>query len=207
LFGAFYPAAIAPGVLLQRFSLEDKADAPYESLSGGQKQRLALALALVNEPDILFLDEPTAGLDPQARRELQQLILRLCDEGRTVFLATHYMDEAHFLCERLAILRNGRIVAQGRPDELIARSPALSKVTLRTSMPVAVANFLATLAGISQVESAGDEVRFHTGNVGRSVFEAVRLLQRQGGELLDLQTSRPSLEDTFIDLTSGQAAA
>ena len=120
LFGAFYPGAVRPDALLDRFALREKADAPFESLSAGQRQRLALALAFVHTPDILILDEPTAGLDPLSRRELHRSIRQWRDEGRTVLLTTHFLEEAHALCDRIAILRGGRLVATGAPDALIA---------------------------------------------------------------------------------------
>ena len=200
LFGAFYPVSAPIGMLLERFALREKADAPYESLSAGQKQRLALALAFVNEPEILFLDEPTAGLDPTSRRELHAAIRRLRDEGRTVLLTTHYLEEAHELCDQIAILRGGRVVATGRPDELIARHPTLPVVTLRASAPVPLALF-ATLPGVGAVESTDGEVSFRAERVGPAVTAVVGLLAREGCELVDLRVSPPSLEDTFIELT------
>ena len=203
LFGAFYPAAVPPGDLLARFSLVEKADAAYESLSAGQRQRLALALAFVHRPDVLVLDEPTAGLDPQSRRELQGEIQRLRAEGRSVLLSTHALDEAHLLCDRVAILRGGRIVANGCPEELIARSPALPVVILRTAVPVPLAP-LRALDGVSAVESLGDGVRFQVAHVGRAVAAVVGLLERDGNELLDLRVSRPSLEDAFVELTRAE---
>ena len=200
LFGAFYPAAGSPEVLLARFSLVEKGDAPYESLSAGQKQRLALALAFVHGPDVLLLDEPTVGLDPPSRRELHREIQRLRTEGRTVLLSTHALDEAHLLCDRLVILRGGRVAAAGRPDELIARRPARSIVILRTAAPVPLAP-LRTLAGVSAVEPCGDGVRFQAAHVGRAVAAVLDLLEKEGNELLDLRVSRPSLEDAFLELT------
>ncbi len=200
LFGAFYPVSVPPDALLARFSLREKADAPYDSLSAGQRQRLALALAFVNTPDILVLDEPTAGLDPQSRRELHQTIRQWRDEGRTVLLATHYLEEAHLLCDRIAILRGGRIAAAGRPDELIARSPALPRIALRTSAPVSP-GLIEALPGVSGVEHTDGELRFQTAQVGPAVVGVVGLLEHEGNELLDLRVWRPSLEDTFLELT------
>ena len=113
LFGAFYQDSVPPGELLERFDLVEKADARFETLSGGQRQRLALALAFVNRPEVLFLDEPASGLDPQARRDLHESIRGFRREGRAVLLTTHYIEEAHALCDRLAILDQGRIVATG----------------------------------------------------------------------------------------------
>ena len=124
VFGAFYPSPLNTTVLLERFGLREKQDAAYESLSGGQKQRLALALAFVGDPQLLVLDEPTAGLDPQMRRELHDHIRAMKAAGRAVLLATHDMDEAQALCDRIAVIAAGRIVATGTPAELIAGSGA-----------------------------------------------------------------------------------
>jgi ABC-2 type transport system ATP-binding protein len=132
LFAAFYPAAIESGVLLEQFGLADKANAAFETLSGGQKQRLALALTFVGDPRVLLLDEPTAGLDPQIRREVQNHIRALKAAGRAVLLCTHDMDEAVLLCDRVAVIARGRIVATGAPRDLIADSGAsLEDVILR----------------------------------------------------------------------------
>ena len=113
LFASFYHHAAAPAHLLQRFSLDDKADAPFDSLSGGQRQRLAVALAFVNNPELIFLDEPTTGLDAQSRRELHAEIAAMKRDGHTVLLTTHYIDEAEQLCDRIAIIDRGRIIASG----------------------------------------------------------------------------------------------
>ena len=120
LFASFFPAPIGSDVLLEQFGLTQKADAPFETLSGGQQQRLALALAFVGDPPVFLLDEPTAGLDPQIRREVQTHIRVLKDKGRSVLLSTHDMAEAEKLCDRIAVIAQGRIVAMGTPGELIA---------------------------------------------------------------------------------------
>ncbi len=132
LFGAFYRHRAEPAALLERFSLLDKADEPFDTLSGGQRQRLALALAFVNKPELVFLDEPTAGLDPHARRELHGEIAKMKDEGHTVLLTTHYLNEAEALCDRIAIIDHGRIIVTGTPQEIIARSSAAPSVRLTT---------------------------------------------------------------------------
>jgi ABC-2 type transport system ATP-binding protein len=126
LFRSFYPRALAADVLIARFGLREKQDTAYDTLSGGQKQRLALALAFVGDPQVFVLDEPTAGLDPQMRREVQDHIRAMKDAGRAVLLATHDMDEAERLCDRLAVIAGGRIVATGTPQELISRLPSAS---------------------------------------------------------------------------------
>src|SRR5258708_1000679 len=115
MFAAFYRQAADIERLIERFSLAEKADARFETLSGGQKQRLALALAFVNEPRVVFLDEPTSGLDPQSRRELHQLVIQMRGEGRSVLLTTHYFEEAQTLCDRIAIVDHGRVIATGTP--------------------------------------------------------------------------------------------
>src|SRR5579875_3485353 len=121
LFRSFYHRGIEPMAALERVSLEGKANAFVETLSGGQKQRLAVAIALVGDPELLFLDEPTTGLDPQSRRQLWDVIRDLHDRGRTTVLTTHYMDEAERLCDRVAVIDQGTIIALGSPSELIAR--------------------------------------------------------------------------------------
>lgn len=126
LFAAFYPKPLGTAGLLDRFGLNEKADAGYDSLSGGQKQRLALALAFVGDPALLVLDEPTTGLDPQMRREVQDHIAAMKQDGRAVLLATHDMAEAARLCDRIAIMSAGRIIAIGAPDALIASFHAAS---------------------------------------------------------------------------------
>jgi ABC-2 type transport system ATP-binding protein len=134
LFGAFHTAPLKSDVLLARFGLMEKTDAAFETLSGGQKQRLALALAFVGDPQILLLDEPTAGLDPQMRREVQDHIRTMKDTGRAVLLASHDMEEAERLCDRVAVIAGGRIVATGAPRELMAGG-SLEDVILRLTAP------------------------------------------------------------------------
>jgi len=124
VFGAFYPAALDPQTLLERFGLVEKANAAFDTLSGGQKQRLALALAFAGNPRLLLLDEPTTGLDPQMRREVQDHIAAIRGEGRAVLLATHDMTEAERLCDRIAVIAQGRVLATGAPRDLIAASGA-----------------------------------------------------------------------------------
>lgn len=124
VFATFYPAPLPPQMLLQRFGLTEKADASFDTLSGGQKQRLALALAFMSDPALLLLDEPTTGLDPQMRREVQDHIAAIAKDGHAVLLATHDMAEAERLCDRIAVIAEGRIVASGAPRDLIAAAGA-----------------------------------------------------------------------------------
>jgi ABC-2 type transport system ATP-binding protein len=136
LFGSFYSRSVSPEKLLKRLQLWEKRQAFYETLSGGQKQRLALALALVNDPQLLFLDEPTTGLDPQIRLEIHGLIEELKAEKRTVVLTTHYIEEAERLCDRVAIIDEGRIVAMGTPRELQQKSKMQSRIDIICAQPL-----------------------------------------------------------------------
>lgn len=203
LFASFYPTAAGIDDQLEKFSLTAKADAPFDSLSGGQKQRLFLALAFIHQPRLVVLDEPTAGLDPQSRRELHQLIAGLKTDGRSVLLSTHYLEEAQLLCDRLGILHEGRIVASGTPDELIARSRAHPRLSFKTSRPLDAPRVAGLPAIVShQATTQGWQVT--TTEVNRTISGLVQTLEAGGNEMLDLQIHRPSLEDVFLELT-GQA--
>jgi ABC-2 type transport system ATP-binding protein len=203
LFASFYPAAARPVELLAQFDLSAKADAPFASLSGGQRQRLFLALALVNRPDVLVLDEPTAGLDPHSRRELHHLILELKAAGRAVLLSTHYLEEAQLLCDRIGILHKGRLVATATPAALIAGARALPRLSFRTSRPLDAA-LIATLPGVVRAGPQGEGWSLGTHEVNQSISALVRMLESNGNEMVDLQIHRPSLEDVFLEIT-GQA--
>ncbi|SPE37716.1 Nod factor export ATP-binding protein I [Candidatus Sulfopaludibacter sp. SbA3] len=206
LFGSFYPQSFAGEELLQRFLLEDKADAPFATLSGGQRQRLFLALALINRPTLLVLDEPTAGLDPQTRRQLRILIQDMRAEGRTVLLSTHDLEEAAQLCDQVAIMDGGRLIAVAPPAELIARSTSLSRVIVRTAPPLprALVDSLPHLLGA--VYRDGGWV-LDTPAPNRLLAGLVRRADEAGAELLDIQLRRPSLEDVFIELTGHSCSA
>ena len=200
LFGSFYQKRYPASALLDRFSLNDKADDSFNALSGGQRQRLALALAFVNDPRVIFLDEPTTGLDPQSRRDLHSAILDLKHDGRTVLLTTHYIEEAHQLCDRIAIVDHGKVIASGKPDELIASAQTTPRVSVRTGAPLELSR-LRAIPGVEHAEVEGNTARITTAQISQTVTELFRLLESQGIELLDLHIHRPSLEDVFIELT------
>ncbi len=200
LFASFYAKRAAPEALLARFSLTDKATARFETLSGGQKQRLAMALAMVNEPEVLFLDEPTAALDPQARRELHEAIRGVKAAGRSVLLSTHYIDEAELLCDRVAIVDHGRIIALDTPANLIAGTSASTRVAFTTAAPLA-ADAVRALEGVSGVSADGRATVLASAAPNRTIIALVHLIESSGGELVDLQIRKPSLEDVFIQLT------
>jgi len=204
LFGSFYRERVPPGELLERFALTEKADARFETLSGGQRQRLAIALAFVNRPKLVLLDEPTTGLDPQSRRELHAAIAQMKHDGYTVLFTTHYLDEAEHLCDRVAIIDRGRIVGQGAPRDLIAQSKGRQSVTLVTSGPVDVAA-LAALPGAVEVaatDATSTSFQFQTGDANLTVAALMRLLNEKRVPLVDLQVRQASLEDVFLRLTS-----
>jgi ABC-2 type transport system ATP-binding protein len=200
LFGSFYNQRAETKNLLERFSLNDKADAHFQSLSGGQKQRLAIALAMVNEPDFLLLDEPTAGLDPQSRRELHSVIKQMRGDGRTVLITTHYMDEAEQLCDRIAIVDHGTIIAQGSPRELVAKAQSLPRIVFNTAQPLNK-DRLKTLAAVRGVDISGESCALSSAKVSDTIIDLVKYIEADKNELLDLHIKQPSLEDVFIELT------
>ena len=200
LFGALYAVPTDPSALLARFGLAEKADAEFCTLSGGQRQRLALALAFVNRPDVVFLDEPTAGLDPKARRELHGEIARMKHDGHTVLLATHDMDEAEALCDRVAVIDRGRIVTIGSPRELVATSRATLLVSLETDRPLDPAR-VAALPGATDVVVEGTSARLRTEHVTRTLADVADLVETSGASVTALHVEKASLEDVFIELT------
>ena len=199
-FAAFYESAASVEELLGQFSLTDKAAASFDSLSGGQKQRLFLALAMVNRPKLLVLDEPTAGLDPKSRHELHESIRRLKADGRSVLVCTHYLEEAHLLCDRIGILHEGQLVASGTPDDLIAGSAAKTRLIFRTRKPVDAAD-VGSLAEVLDQYVHHDGWRVSTADANRTISALVQKLAADDNEMLDLQIQRPSLEDVFLELT------
>ncbi len=200
LFGSFYPESFGSHELLSRFDLEAKADVPFATLSGGQRQRLFLALALVNRPSLLVLDEPAAGLDPQARRELRTLIREIRTDGRSVLLSTHDLEEASQLCDQVAIMDRGRIVAVAPPAGLIELARAPARVVVRTAPPLASA-VVHSLPGVAGAVCGDRGWILDTAAPGRLLVDLVRRADEVGSELLDVELRRPSLEDVFIELT------
>jgi ABC-2 type transport system ATP-binding protein len=201
LFGAFYRRPVAAEVLLERFSLTEKSDVAVDTLSGGQKQRLALALAFVNSPELVFLDEPTAGLDPASRRELHAEILRMKEDGHTVLLTTHYLDEAELLCDRIAIINGGRIVATGRPRDLVAASSRTQTISFQASGPVDGLD-LAALPGVSRVVAGEASTILHTTTPTATLVTLAATIEARGLGIDELHLRKATLEDVFVDLTA-----
>ncbi|HEV3484586.1 MAG TPA: ABC transporter ATP-binding protein, partial [Vicinamibacterales bacterium] len=203
LFGSLYRTHASPVRLLERFALAEKADVPFDSLSGGQRQRLALALAFVNEPELVFLDEPTAGLDPQSRRELHAHIDEMKREGRTVLLTTHYLDEAEQLCDRVAVIDGGRIVATGPPRTLVAESTRAPLISMRADRSIDPAA-LSGVAGITDLVCEGAALRFRALNPTHVLAALMARFDAQGIGILDLHVAKATLEDVFLELTGTQ---
>jgi ABC-2 type transport system ATP-binding protein len=200
LFASFYKRGRKPEELLKRFELEEKRNAFYHQLSGGQKQRLALAMALVNDPKVLFLDEPTAGLDPQVRREIYNIIEELKHEKKTIVLTTHYIEEAERLCDRVAIVDHGKVIAQGTPRELKQASANTTRVEVRLAK-AASNGVLKTLDGVVDAREIGDAYVLHCQRTAPAIVALVKHLEADGNELVSLEIATPSLEDVFIELT------
>ena len=203
MFGAFYDDARAPDEVIRWVGLEEKRDARVGTLSGGQKQRLALATALLNRPRVLFLDEPTTGLDPQARRRVWELVHAFKQEGGTVLLTTHYMDEAEHLCDDLAIVDHGKVIARGSPRAVIDSLGAESVVefTLAEGTPALPEAELTSLAGVSAVRREAEHVVLSVTRTQDAIAALFALCARHGAPIEDLRTHRPTLEDVFVSLT------
>jgi ABC-2 type transport system ATP-binding protein len=203
LFRSFYHVGPAPGEVIALVQLEEKRNSRVGELSGGQKQRLAMACALVGDPDFLFLDEPTTGLDPQARRQLWDLIEEFKASGRTILLTTHYMDEAERLCDRIAIIDRGKTIALGTPRELIASIGIEHVIDFSAgsgSEPLAV-SALSQIEGVRDVRSENGSVRMQVTELHRAVPALLDELRRQNVPLTELRTHSASLEDVFVTLT------
>ena len=202
LFGALYSRALSPDVLLKRLQLWDKREAFYSTLSGGQKQRLAIALALINDPALLFLDEPTTGLDPQVRHEIHALIEELRSEKRTILITTHYIEEAERLCDRVAIIDSGKVVAIGTPRELMERSAGQSSIEIVCDASLNEASLPEWPDAVSSALSdEGRRLTVHSSRPARTLVEIVKWVDSHGIGLEDVHLSRPTLEDVFIELT------
>jgi ABC-2 type transport system ATP-binding protein len=200
MFASFYKRRRDPSALLKRFGLEEKRNAFYSQLSGGQKQRLALAMSLVNEPRVLFLDEPTAGLDPQVRREIYTIIEELKKERKTILLTTHYIEEAEKLCDRVAVVDQGRVIAQGTPRELKQRSAGTTRIELRLARPESD-SALKQLEGVADCRASDGVYVVHSTRVPQTIVSLVKYLEANGNELFSLDIAAPSLEDVFLELT------
>jgi len=204
LFRCFYRDGRTPDEVIAWIGLEEKRNARVGTLSGGQKQRLALGSALINRPRVLFLDEPTTGLDPQARRRVWELIETFKSEGGTVLLTTHYMEEAERLCDELVIVDQGKVIARGSPAALVASLGAESVVEFAPvggdarSFPE---DELRALPGVRDARFEKERVRLSVGDGAAAIAALFQLAARRGVALEDLRTHRATLEDVFVALT------
>ncbi|MBZ5651234.1 MAG: ABC transporter ATP-binding protein [Acidobacteriia bacterium] len=203
LFSGFYREPRAPVEVLEQMQLSEKADSWVGKLSGGQRQRLAVATALVGNPKILFLDEPTTGLDPQSRRQLWDIIRSFQQAGGTVLLTTHYMDEAERLCDRLAIVDHGQVIAEGTPPDLIERLGGHHMVEFQvdgTSNGDAIDVWRA-LPGVESVRHDNGLVCLNVREPHLTIPALLDAVEKEGSQLLHLTTRQASLEDVFVRLT------
>src|SRR5918997_4286410 len=202
LFRSFYRQGAAPADVIAMVQLQEKSRARVGQLSGGQKQRLALACALVGDPGLLFLDEPTTGPDPQSPRQLWDLIEGFKSDGRSILLTTHYMDEAERLCDRVAIVDHGRVIALGTPRELIAelRAEHVLEFALADSSAVDEAS-LRSIDGVCAAEHRNGSYRLQVSELHRVMPSLLSELRRQGAQLAELRTHSATLEDVFVSLT------
>lgn len=199
LFASFYDQSIDLDDLLDLLGLSEKRKSSFGKLSGGQKQRTFIALALINHPQVVFFDELTTGLDPQARRRMWDLVRQIRDQGTTVFLTTHYMEEAERLCDRVLIIDEGQIVALDTPEELI-RSLGVEKRLVFTVTDPSQTPQLEAIPLVNRVDQIGDRIVVY-GHGDRFASTVVRALEDAGLDFLDLRTEQPNLEDVFLNLT------
>ncbi len=202
LYASFYPRAVDWEELLARLGLDEKRNTPFSKLSGGQKQRLFIALALLPDPQLVFLDELTTGLDPQARRAIWDLVRDVRARGKTIILSTHFMEEAEKLCDRIAILDHGKIVALDTPANLIHSLGSEERVVFSVDGSIPI-DFERSLSGAVRLEVQGGQVIVHATN-GRKVplvTAVVNQLSVLGVQFHDLRTEQPDLEDVFLSLT------
>ncbi len=205
LYSAFYANPIDWKSLMQQLGLEEKKDTRFGKLSGGQKQRLFIALALLPNPGLVFLDELTTGLDPQARHTIWDLVRRVRDQGKTIYLTTHFMEEAERLCDRVAILDHGKIVALDTPQALIHNLSQNERVSFTLDVSI-TSEIQKAFASLGKVETQGENLTIigKSGDATQLVTAVVNLLSGLGIRYRDLRTEQPTLEDVFLDLTGRQ---
>jgi len=198
LFAAFFSRSLDPAEVLERMGLEKKTKLHNRTLSGGQQRRLAIAMALINDPELIILDEPTSGLDPIARQEIHSYIADLKMMKRTVLLSTHYIEEAEKLCDRVILLRTGELVADGSPFELISRATGAASLSIVIEGDFDPAPLLR--AGASAEESEGPRRAFAAPNPKAAIVAMGELLQKSNATVVEMRMKRPNLEDVYLSL-------
>jgi ABC-2 type transport system ATP-binding protein len=199
LFSSFYDRPRPIDEVIDLAGLQGREDARMGTLSGGQQRRADVAIALIGDPDLIFLDEPTTGFDPTARREAWQTIAGLKDIGKTIVLTTHYMEEAQHLSDRVAIIRSGEIVAEGRPQELVAGETIRTVISFVAPSGIEVATVVAEVSAPTRRE--GSRIEVETDDAQRTLFRLMTWAERDGVELDEIEVRRPTLEDVFLELT------
>jgi ABC-2 type transport system ATP-binding protein len=200
MYASFYPSHISIPQLIEDMLLTEKRKSRIKGLSGGQKQRLAIALALVHDPLVVFLDEPTTGLDPQARRTLWDIVLQLKNKGKTIVLTTHYMDEAHILCDRIAIMDQGELIALDNPTQLVKSLQSDSALEFRVLQEEDFIDF-SSLDGVKKVGNKSDVHVLYTDHLQNTLTSLIQFAAEKNLQLVDLQTRTSTLEDVFINMT------
>ncbi len=202
LFASLYRRPLYnPEGLLRTLSLEDKADSRFRTLSGGQKQRVAIALSLVNDPSLLFFDELTTGLDPQARRNMWELVREIQGQGKTIFLTTHYMEEAEELCDRVGVIDYGKVIALDPPRNLVRNLGAESKVLFSVEGKEATAAGFNGLSAVNRVEEAEGGFVLYTRDDSVALQELLRFADAQKLRIGNIRTELPNMDDVFLTLT------
>jgi ABC-2 type transport system ATP-binding protein len=199
-FAQMYPKHVNVDSLVKMLSLEHKRDTLFKDLSGGLKQRVGIAISLVNDPEIVFLDEPSTGLDPKARRDVWGAVKELKKQNKTVFLTTHYMDEAHYLADRVCVLHNGNIIAEGTPEDLINRYGGGNVLIIR-ECDEHTRNELIKAIPDCKVENNDILVELEEGNGMKSMSKAISIINASGLTCEELYVKKATLEDVFLNLT------
>jgi len=200
LFASFYPRTVSIDKLIKLVDLEDSKKKRCKNLSGGQQQRLSVALALVNNPNVLFLDEPTSGLDPQSRHNIWNLIEYVRGKGKSVFITTHYMEEAQRLCDRVAIIDYGKIIATDRPDKLVSQHFQEEAIEFELSQKLE-SDVLSAVAGVTNVVQEDGKVIVYSNAVPVTVSALLDMAKQRSFELTNLYVRRATLEDVFLKIT------
>ncbi|RDI38005.1 ABC transporter ATP-binding protein [Falsibacillus pallidus] len=200
LYASFYPSHVDIDELIGDMLLTEKRKGRIKGLSGGQKQRLAIALALIHDPNIVFLDEPTTGLDPQARRTLWDIVLRLKERGKTVILSTHYMDEAHVLCDRIGIMDQGELIALDTPQNLVKTLQSASTIEFHLNNPPEP-EWFERMDGVKEAAVKDAFVQLYTDDLQLALTSLIEVASERAIKIEDLQTRQATLEDVFIHMT------
>jgi ABC-2 type transport system ATP-binding protein len=200
LFGSFFPRHVSPDKLIEMVGLEDSRSKRCINLSGGQQQRLSVALAMVNNPSILFLDEPSSGLDPQSRHNIWEVIEYIRSEGKSVFITTHYMEEAERLCDRLAIIDHGEIIATDRPETLITQHFKEEAIEFELDQNIDEEVF-GQVAGVTNAQVENGKMTIYSSEVPITISALMELVKQRNIQLTNLYVRRATLEDVFLKLT------